>query len=756
VTPYQSIEGLKTRNIRGSPDLFSYPEYQQYKHATQSLAGLTAYVPFVETALTGKRSGLLTGELVTCNYFSVLGRSPRVGRAFTESECLMGGSGGSSAVVVLSESAWRSKFGADPSIVGATIILNRHPFTVVGIGPSGFAGTFLLAADFWAPLSSQPALLPQVDWHDSNLSWLCLLGRLNPGVSAIQAQAELQVIAHRIDTTQPGRRTTMRADTASMISEPRVRKNLLYGSTVVMAGVSLILLIACANVANLLLARGSHRSRELAIRLSVGASRGRIVRQLLTESLLISLAGGALGVLIAHVTFGGFYNWVRAHLPMSVPPFAIDLSIDWRIWTYAFLVSIATGVAFGLVPALESTKLDIASGVKDEFRASGKRTRRVLRSALVGGQVAVSLILCVAAGLLGRGLIAAQQMDPGFTTKNVFAASLDLRRDGYTPSRATVFYDELIHKLQSENSMQAVSLAWAAPLAGGRYSNLASVEGRAEPIHVTFNEVAPSFFRLLNIPIVRGRAFLDSELDENHPVMVVSESTARRLWPGVDPIGKWIRLGDRTTLWRIVGVAKDVYTSSLTDRDDIFLYRTLDRNELNMSILVRGRSTADGERALRAAIHGLDPRLYFEIKTIDQYSETWRFPGKMLTIFSAALGVLGLLLASSGVYGVVNYDVSRRIPELGVRMTLGAKPADVLRLVAVQSLRPVFLGCLVGVALAAAVTRVMSKLLFGVSPLDPLTFAAVSFLLLLAAAIASYAPARRAARIDPMTALRQE
>ena len=515
-------------------------------------------------------------------------------------------------------------------------------------------------------------------------------------------------------------------------------------------------MIACANVANLLLARGAHRSRELAIRLSLGASRGRIVRQLLTESLLISLAGGIVGVAAAHMTFGGFYSWVRAHLPMSVPPFAIDLSIDWRIWTYGFLVAIVTGVAFGLIPALESTGLDIASGVKDEFRASGKRTRRVLRSALVGGQVAVSLILCVAAGLLGHGLLAAQQMDPGFITKNVAAASLDLRRDGYTPSRAAAFYDELIRKLQSDNSIGEVSLAWTAPLAGGRFSNQASVEGSAERVHVIFNEVAPSFFRLLGIPIVRGRAFLDSELDESHPVMVVSESTARRFWPGVDPIGKWIRLGDRPTLWRVVGVAKDVYTSNLMDRDDIFLYRTLDRSELNMSILVRGRSAIDGERALRAAIHSLDPRLYFEARTIDQYADTWRFPGKMLTIFSAGLGILGLLLASSGVYGVVNYDVSRRIPELGVRMTLGAKPADVFRLIALQSLRPVFLGCLAGVAASAAVTKVMSKLLFGVSPLDPFTFGATSFLLLLAAAIASYGPARRAARIDPMTALRQE
>ena len=580
-----------------------------------------------------------------------------------------------------------------------------------------------------------------------------MLGRLNPGVSASQAQAELQTIAHRIDTSQPGRRTTLRADVASLVSEPRVRKNLLYGSTVLLAGVSLILLIACANVANLLLARGAHRSRELAIRLSLGASRGRIVRQLLTESLLLSLAGGVAGVLMAHITFGGFFAWMGSRHPSSIPPLTIDLSIDWRIWAYAFAVSLATGIVFGLLPALESTKLDIASGVKDEFRGSGRRTRRLLRSVLVGGQVAVSLMVGVAAGLLGRGLIAAQHMDPGFTTKNVVAASLDLRRDGYTPSRAAVFYDELINRLQSENSLQAVSLAWTAPLAGGRFNNLASVQGRTDRVQVSFNEVAPSFFRLLNIPIVRGRAFLDNETDENHPVMVVSESTARRLWPGVDPIGKWIRLESRSTLWQVVGVAKDVYTSNLMDREDIFLYRTLDRNELNMSILVRGH---DGARALRTAIHSLDPRLYFEIKTIDQYADTWRFPGRMLTIFSAALGILGLLLASSGVYGVVNYDVSRRIPELGVRMTLGAKPIDVLRLVALQSLRPVFIGCVVGLAASAAVTKVMSKLLFGVSPLDPATFLSTACLLLLAATIASYAPARRAARIDPMTALRQE
>ncbi len=319
VSVYQSLEGLKKRGIHGSESLFSYPEYENYRDGTQSLNGLTAYVPFLEATLTGPQSGLLHGEIVACNYFDVLGRKPRFGRGFSEANCR---STGDSAVVVLSDSLWRSRFSANPAIVGQSITLSRHPFTVVGIAPPGFAGAFMVAADFWAPIAAQPALMPQLDWHDANMSWLCLLGHLKPGVSVSATRADLQLIAQRMDKLQPGRKTTLSVDIASLFSEPIRRKQLLTAGTVVLIGVSLVLLIACANVANLLLARAAHRQREIAVRLSIGASRGRIIRQLLAEGLLISLAGGLLGTLAAHAAFRTLYNWFLANLPRQIPPLA--------------------------------------------------------------------------------------------------------------------------------------------------------------------------------------------------------------------------------------------------------------------------------------------------------------------------------------------------------------------------------------------------------------------------------------------------
>ena len=751
ISIYQSLDGLKTRNILGSESLFSYAEYETYRDGAQSLSGLTAYLPYVQTTLTGTQSGALHGELVACNYFDVLGEAPHLGRGFSEANC---SATADSAVVVLSDPFWRSKFNADLSILGQTVTLSRHQFTVIGIGPPGFTGVFMVSADFWAPIASQPVLLPQVDWRDPNLSWLCLLGRLKYGVTPNTARADLQRIAHTIDNLEPGRKTRLVIDVASLFSEPRARKRLLTAGTVVLVGVTFVLLISCANVANLLLARAAHRQREIAVRLSIGASRGRIVRQLLAESILISVLGGLLGTAVAHVAFRAIYIWFLANLPHQIPPLALNLSFDWRLWAYAFTISVATGIAFGLLPALESTKVDLASSLKDESHLSGKRSRRFVRSVLMGAQVTVCLTLLVAAGLLGRGLITAQNMDPGFTTANIVTASFDLQRDGYTETSATVFYNQLLSRLQSSSAVASAALSRAVPLAGGRISDMPMIEGQTKLTEVSLNQVSPSFFRTLDIPIVHGRGFDNFENDDSHAVAIVSQSTARRLWPGADPLGKWIRFGSVTS--QVIGVAKDVYTTDLTSQNVPFVYRPLQRKQLNLSVLVRGPDVGALKHTLRAEVRALDPKLYFEMNTLDEWRHFWTVPGRTLTMLAAALGAVALLLACSGVYGVVNYDVNRRIHEIGVRMTLGAKPVDVFRMLAFQCLRPVLLGCLFGLCAAAALTKVMVALLFGISPLDPLTFAVMPSLLVSAAAVAAYPPAIRATRVDPASALRHE
>jgi len=749
VSIYQNLEGVKQRNVHGSESLFSYSEYESYRDGALSLSGLTAYAPFVEATLTGAQSGLLRGELVACNYFKVLGRDPHLGRGFSVENCQ---ATGASSTVVLSDSLWRSKFGADPAILGRSITLSRQAFTVIGVAPPGFSGTFMIASDFWVPIAAQPIMIPQLDWRSSNMSWLLLLGRLKSGVSADAARADLQRIAQRMDKLESGRKTTLSVAVASLFSEPAERKQLLTASAVVLVGVSLVLLIACANVANLLLARAAHRRREIAVRLSVGASRGRIIGQLLTESILISLAGGILGTLVAHAIFRSFYELFSAKLSAQLPSLAVNLSLDWRLWAYSLGLSAATGIVFGLLPALESTKIDLASGLKEESNVSRTRSRHLLRSLLMGGQVAVCLILLIAAGLLGRGLIAAQNMSPRFTTKDVVAVSLDLRRDGYTKARAAAFYDQLASRLKANSAVSSVSLSRVLPLAGSRVGDMAQIEGQKSPTLVFFNEVSPSFFRALDIPIVHGRAFSEFENDETHRVVIVSESTARSLWPGIDPLGRWVRFGNVTS--EVVGVTRDVYTTDLTKQDVPFLYLPRARDELNMSVLVRGQDGEVLKRVLRSEIGNLDSKLYCEITTLEELRRFWSLPGSMLTILASALGLVALLLATSGVYGVVNYDVNRRVREIGVRMTLGATPRDILRLLASHCLRPILAGCIFGVCAAAALTKVMAALLFGVSPLDPLTFGVVGGLLVFAAAGAAYFPANRAVSVDPVSALR--
>jgi predicted permease len=751
ISIYQSIEGLKGRHVHGSDSLFSYSEYESYRDGAQSLDGLTAYAPLVEAALSGAQSGLLHGELVACNYFQILGRNPRIGRGFSDENC---NSTGAAETVVLSDSLWRSKFGADPAILGKSITLSRHAFTVIGVAPAEFAGTFMVSSDFWTPLAAQPLMLPQIDWHDGNMSWLLLLGRLKPGVSASAARADLQRVAQRMDKSQVGRKTTLSVDPARLISEPQMRKQLFAASSVVLIGVSLVLLIACANVANLLLSRASHRRREITVRLSVGAGRGRIIRQLLTESLLISLAGGLLGTLVAHVIFRSVYKQFLTHLSARIPSLAVNLSLDWRLWAYSLALSMLTGIVFGLIPALESSKIDLSSGLKEESNVSQTRSRHFLRSLLMGGQVAICLILLISAGLLGRGLIAAQSMSPRFTTRNVASVTLDLRREGYTKVTAATFYDQLVSRLQANAGVSAVSLVRVVPLSGSRLGDVIQIDANGTPTPVFFNDVSPSFFRQLNIPIVRGRGFSPFEKDETHAVVIVTESTARRFWPEVDPIGKTIRF--EGSVEEVIGVAKDVYTTNLSAQDVPFLYRPPQRGELTMSVLVSGLDERSVNRMLRAEIGALDSKLYCQIVTLEELRHFWTVPGRILTMLAGTLGLASLLLAISGVYGVVNYDANSRVREISVRVTLGATPYDVLRLLAVQCLRPILIGCIFGLAAAAAVTKIMAALLFGVSPLDPLTFISMGLVLIFAAIVAAYSPARQAVYIDPVAALRHQ
>jgi predicted permease len=755
VSVYQNSRGLKERNVHGAESFFSWPEYKRYRDDNRVLAGLAAYEPFLSVTLGGDRPQQLLGQLASCNYFEVLNEPPALGRAFSASDCAVPREG---AVAVLSDNLWRNSFAADPAIVGRKIVLNRQPFTVIGVAPPGFLGTEPVASAFWAPVTMQFMLERDMDWFEKpNMSWLVLLGRTNPGVSRSQVRADMAVIAGRIDQLTPGRSTTLEIETGTFLSMPEARKIAIGAGAVLLVGVGMVLLIACANVANLLLARAAGRQKEIAVRLSVGASRGRLIRQLLTESVLIAVLGGALGSVIAVWSFEAIVGFVFSHLPRGAPPIVVGVGPDIRVLGYAVILTLVTGVVFGLVPALQASRPDVNTALKQAGGTGGKTADGFLRHALVGTQVAVSMVLLIAAGLLLRGLYQAQTIDPGFEMKNVTIVSFDLRGQGYDDTRAGRFQQQAIDRLSALAGVDAVAEAGNAPLSDNHRGTMFSIPGQPGSYQVELNEVSPEFFSLLGVPIVRGRNFTGIEQRTGAAVTIVTESTARRFWPNQDPLGKILHM-ERERDVQVIGVVKDARVSHLATSNETYLYLPSGpKEQIRMQLLVHSASGfAAAAAGIRAAIQSLDSGLVVDAARLEDNLEVWRAPSRIVAILAGSLGALGMLLACIGVYGVVSYAVSRRVREIGIRMTLGADAREVKSLILRQAMRPVVIGALIGIAGCAAVSQILKSMLFGISAHDPVAFVAVPLILLSVALAASYIPARRATKVDPMVALRYE
>jgi macrolide transport system ATP-binding/permease protein len=756
VSVYQSFRGKVGRNTYGSVNYFSYPEYLEYRGDNHVFQDLAAFAT-ASASLAGANPRRIQGQVVSCNFFAVAGLTPVVGRGFLKEECAKPDG---SPVVVVSHEFWTSQLNADPGAVGSTMVMNRRRFTVVGVAPEGFLGASPVPSAFWAPVTMQGVLIPDARLlSEANTSWLQLLGRLKPGISVSGARAELAVIAGRIDQTHPGRTTTLSVDQATYAGEPEARTIVLAGGTVALIAVGLVLLIACANVANLLLSRAAGRQKEIAIRLSAGATRGRLVRQLLTESLIISLAGGALGSVAAFWTFGWLYQWALSNLPAGVPALALNLTPDLRVLAYAIGMSAITGILFGLLPALQATRPDIVTALKEEGKGSAAGlSQGILRNALIAAQVAVCLVLLIAAGLLARGLQSAQTLDPGFSMKGVVAVNFDLKQQGYDDPRAQSFHRQLMERVGAIPGIDAVSQAGVVPLEGSSLGTVVEAEGLPNPQNIRYNVVSPSFFSLLGIPMVRGRGFTQTEADRGAAVAVISEATAKRFWPGQDPIGKSFRTGPTKVSMEVIGVARDIRSGDLTHVEKTFFYSppVLDRQSHMHLLAHTNGDVVATTRLIRDAAHGLDADLIVTVKPLQENYEFWRVPSRILASLTTALGVLGLLLASVGIYGVVSYAVSRRIREIGIRMSLGADSNGILAMILKQAMAPVLVGVAVGFAICAAAARLMSAILYGVSPVDPLTFVGVSLFLTFTALLACYIPARRATRVDPAEALRYE
>jgi predicted permease len=566
----------------------------------------------------------------------------------------------------------------------------------------------------------------------------------------------LRVIAARIDQEQPPRKTTLIVNRAQVLSRPEARNDVFTVAGVVMVAFGMVLLIACANVANLLLARATRRSGEIAVRLSLGASRARIVQQLLAEAVLLAAAGGALGSALALWSSQGLVTFALSGLP-EASLFMIDTAPDGRVFAYAFLVTLATGVLFGLLPALRASKRDLHTAMKGASTV-GQHSEGRLQGALIGAQVALSMVLMIAAALLLRGLYEAQTVEPGFRYQGVAVASFDLTRGGYDEARAAVFQRQLAERAGALPGVDGVAQAQWAPLTG-TFQIAAALPGEAQLFPLGFNNVSADYFSLVEIPIVRGRAFTAGDETNESTVAIVTEATARRLWPDRDPIGQKLAIGvaPNQAEVEVVGVARDAQVAEIGDLAPSYVYLpAAPRTQRVLTLLVGSGDFAATAAALRAVIAELDPGLAVRVAPLEANLEATRSLARVVSALATALGAVALVLAAVGIYGVVAYSVGRRAREIGVRIALGAAMRDVVALVLKRQLRPVAIGAVVGLAAALAVSRVLSSVLFGVSPTDGVALFAALVVVGGVAVLAGILPARRASRVDPNVVLHYE
>jgi len=755
------LEGPGNRAVDGVPSMLSWPEFTSVRDQVRAFDGAAAFNALNPVTLGGAEPRQVLATLGSCEYFDVLRVRAALGRTFIKADCERG----APATVVLSDALWRSAYAADPGIVSKSIAINRTPFTVIGVAPPWFTGTQLVAEDVYVPIQMQPVIKRgrnQID--NANMSWLSVIGRLRDGASMASLRSDLSVVASRLTAAeQPGRTFRFDPSRATLAALPEVRQIVLAVGAVIVAGVALILLIACANIANLLLARSTVRRKEFAVRMALGASRARVVQQLLTESVLLAAMGGAAGLLAADWGTRAIVRVLVARLPHGMWPIVFEPHADVRVIGYAVLLTALTALAFGLVPALRSTR---DAGL--EFRSSTSTDRpgsRRLQQALVSVQVAVCLVLLVCAGLLARGLYRAHTIDPGLNMDAVSVVSFDLGGSGYTPGAAAAFRHQLTATLSALSGVRAVATSSSVPLSDQRTETRFGIGSERER-YLEFSQVSASYFDVVGIPIVRGRTFLSSELDSQRAA-IVTESTARRLWPGADPLTQALVLDNETL--PIVGIARDVQVSQLGRSDGPFVFLPIGSDApssvskttsgiaaAQVYMLVGGTGATPSPRVMADAVRSLDRDLAVEVARLSDNLEIWRAPSTLVAALSASLGLLALVLACTGVFGTVAYTVSRRVREIGVRVALGASHTDVLRLIVRQGIRPVVIGLVVGLALAATATSVLEKMLFGLSAHDPWSFVAVPAVLFAIALLACYVPARRALLVEPTIALRAE
>jgi predicted permease len=759
--PDQLVDVARSQDGEGF-DNMSYPNYLDFRDRNTVFAGLAAHR--MEAGPFGLGSGdgaeRVFGTAVSGNYFDVLGVRMAQGRGFRPEEDRLGGD---SAVAVVSFGLWRHRFAADASVVGRTIRLNGRPFTVVGVAPEGFAGSSFVAPDLWIPLTAYPAATGRTAELLTNRAavWLVCVGRLRPGVTLEQARAQMTAIARDLEKAYPDENRGKGAAIAASARIPGDLRPMVAGFIgLLFALVGLVLLIACANVAGMLLARAAARAREIAVRLAVGAGRQRIVRQLVTESVLLSLIGGGAGVLGAVWSIQA----LRGLIPVLPMPVSVELRLDWRVVAFSVALALATGVLFGLAPALQAARTDLVATLKGEGASSSWTPRRLrLRQGFVVVQVSMSVLLVVCALILTRSLRHTVAIDPGFTAEDVDVVEVDLRLAGLDRTAGLQFAEQLLERVHQLPGVRSAALARVVPLAGnGLGMGRVRVPGdgsERDRIRPDWNLVTPRYFETLQIALVRGRAFTAEDRAGRPDAAIVNETFARRAWPGEDPIGKTLLHDDDggPRELHVVGLAKDGKYRSLDEAPRAFIWVPLAQQYgAGLSLLVR-RDGGTAIPATRALLRQMEPNLpVVSAASLLDVTALGLLPQRLAAWTAGSFGLVGLLLASIGVYGLTAYSVTQRTREIGVRVALGAARRDVLRLVIGQAMRLASAGAVAGLLAAAAATRLLASLLVGVRPLDPPSFLGGAALFGVLALVASWLPARRAARVNPVEALRAE
>jgi predicted permease len=755
----QQLVALNTASENQRFPTFSYPNYKDFRDRNEVFSGLIGYrfTP-ISVSHDGINERLWAFE-VTGNYFDALGVNAALGRLISEDDDRVPGA---SPVAVVSYKAWRQRFGGEPGVIGRDVIVNGRSYTIIGVAPEGFYGTEIIAApEMWFPVAMQAQLELGSKWLDARgVDNLFVQGRLKPGVSMSQAQAALNDIALQLEREYPVENENQRVG----LTTPGFFGNSFRGPILGFAGllmvvVGLVLLLACTNLANLLLARAADRRREIAVRLALGASRARVVRQLLTESLLLACGGGVLGLLLA-------FRLVNLALAFKMPidiPAAIDLYMDYRVLVFACLISLATGVLFGLLPAWQATRTDLVPALKDEFSFGGYR-RSLLKNSLIVFQVALSLVLLIGGGLMMRALGKAQTIDLGFTPQGAGEVSFDLRLQGYDEVRGREFQKQLLERVRALPGVQSAALADLAPVDLHFSRDRVFIEGQplerpANAPVAMINRTSPGYFQAMDTRIVAGRDFTEQDDDKATRVAIINEAFARRFWPSENPIGKRFSQGSPESPRReVIGVVQDGKYAGLNEDPRPYVARPLWQSYSGSTIVIV-RGAADPRQLItlvRSEVQQLDPHIPVASRTLIERMSLPMLPARLAATVLGGFGLLALALAAIGIYGVMSYAVSKRTHEIGIRMALGAQRTDVLKLVIGQALILTLIGMAIGSVASLALTRAMKTLLFGVSATDPLTYGGVAVLLAGVALLACYLPARRAAKVDPMVALRCE